>query len=250
MPLVVSDIDGVLRRDKQPLPADIREALGRFKEKGGELVCITGAPLHNVPFELFDLSNLVLAEMGGVRRRGGKVELVGAEAIELLRALLGIAPFWGLQEIEEGTVIVDGPRDASLCLFSGAPPHWPSTAAADLSLVEKRVSSLITQHGLSLSVMPGRDETYGWLDMTVTTKAEAVQRLLEDLAGPCSEVYYLGDTESDLPAMQLSGVIPVGFLNCIPRIQALAREQGIFIPQNASDRGVVEFFSRFLNREL
>lgn len=248
---VIADIDEILRENKQPLPEDVREGLRKFQGKGGELTCITGAPLGHVPKPLFSIAKVIFAEMGGVSLKEGEMTLFKAEEIEHLRSLLGITASDGFQEIEEGNVIIEGPRQASLTLLFGKPPHYPIQSTADFGRAKERIELLIKEHRLSVHLTPGKgsQHEYQWLDITVTTKAETVKRLLaqDDPGGP---IFYLGDGGSDFEAMKILEVIPVGFTNCLPEIQELAQSRGVFIPLPAPHGGTVAFFSSLLKGEV
>ena len=163
------------------------------------------------------------------------------DAIKRLRRRLGIEVDDGPSLIPGvGTVIVEGGRWASLTLLTGTPPHYPGVMG-DAAL--EPLKPLVWQYGLQ--AMSGRDTVYKWLDCIPGGKELTVRRFLD--RGP---LYYLGDGFNDLASMELSGVIPVGFQNSIPEIQALAKQRGIYVDLPGPDGGVTEFFQRLNSGKL
>lgn len=228
------------------------QALSRFRGNGGKLVAITGAPLKHVPRELFSFSGaILLAEHGAVQSREGEIITFGeTEAIEKIKRKLSITVEDGLQKIDGGTVIVEGPRLASLTLLFGQPSHYPSIeATANPEIIKARIEKIIDKENLPVSVWPGHDGNYSWIDLIITTKRKTIQRLIDDgtLSTP---FFYLGDKGNDLEVMQLEGVIPVAFPNCIREIISIAHQKGIFIPYLPYGKGIAKFFDLVINGKL
>jgi len=246
---VVADVGGILREDKLPLPKEIEEWLRKFVQRGGEFVCITGAPLSHIPKPLFEIAKVIFAEMGGVRWEGGKTTLYGASEVAELRSLLNIQEESGPTMVKGiGEVIIEGPREVSLTFLFGAPPHYPGLVVdADFHRARILIEHLIREHDLALYVIPGQGEGYSWLDIAPVTKEKTVANFLTS-RNPHGRCFYLGDEENDIAPMKLPRVIPVGFPNCHSEIQKLAKTRGIFINIPAP-KGVVEFLRLLVGEE-
>jgi len=246
---VVADLGGILREDKLPLPKEVEGWLRRFVDKGGELICITGAPLSHIPTSLFEIAKVIFAEMGAVRWERGKTTLYGASEIEELRSLLNIKEESGPAKIKGiGEVIIEGPREASLTLLFGSPPHYPGIVTdGDFCRAKVFIEYLLKEHDLALHIIPGQGKGYAWIDIAPMTKEKTLFNFLIS-RNPHGRCFYLGDEESDIAPMKLPRVIPVGFPNCHPEIQKLARIRGIFINVPAP-KGVVEFLKLLVGEE-
>lgn len=252
---VISDVDDVLRRGKEPVAQEVGEAICEFRARGSRFLMITGAPKSHLP--LYIPADAYFAETGAVWKREGRkwtYSKKAKEAIGALRASLGIAKEDGLDEIEEGTIIVEGIRSCSLTILFGHPPHYPSfEGTAQKEEVERRITQIISEdERLFSSIHRGSgvatigERPYEWIDITVTTKALTVEKILQGCEH--QEAYYLGDGRNDLDAMNLPGITPVGFRNSIPQIQELAQQRGIYIPLPAPPEGVVRFFDLLQQR--
>ncbi len=252
---VVFDVDGILVVNKGPMDASVSQSLDRFGANGGKLIVITGAPLKHIPRELFSFSGAtLLAEHGAVQWRDRETTVLGeAEAIDKIKKGMGITVQDGVQKIDGGTIIVEGPRLASLTLLFGRPPHYPSgEATANPKVITARIKEIIERENLPVSVWPGHDGSYSYLDLIITTKRKTIQRLIKN--GTLSTPFpYLGDKENDLEVMRLKGVIPVAFPNCIGEIISLAAQKGkngIYIPYLPYKEGIPKFLELVKNGKL
>jgi hydroxymethylpyrimidine pyrophosphatase-like HAD family hydrolase len=246
-PVVFCDVDGTLRNGKtNAVSGKIKEAASRFIQEGGKHFLITGAPAGHLPQGWERWASGAYTESGGVLLLPtGKIlvrDEQARQAVAQLRGELGIVVDDGWTRLPQfGSVIVEGGRKASLTLLTGNPPHYPGAMGdADLEAIEPFVS----RHGLQ--AIHGKDTVYRWLDCVRGGKELTVQ---EDLDSG-ERVYYLGDGENDLAAMELPGVIPVGFSNSIQEIQTLAKRQGVYIDLLAYGGGVAEFFRRLNSGQL
>ena len=255
-PVVISDIDGVLRDNKEPPSKELCEIIIRLCApelhdiaRGMLFFMITGAPVAHLP-SLPAL--LAFAESGAVKRLGNGDYVVkgkGMNAIRTLRKLLRITREDGLDEIEEGSIIIEEPRFCSLTLLFGQPPHYPDTkTTAPPSIVEERIRRLIAHAQLPLQVIPARSRTYAWLDIVATTKAEVIKELLAQKEW--MRAYYLGDGSNDLEVMRFPSIVPVGFRNSIEEIKELARMRGIYIAIPGPIGGALRFFEKLVQNEL
>lgn len=245
----VSDVDEILRHNKGPVSQENQRNLIKYGKNG---IFITGAPLTHVPKELFMLqAATVLAEQGSVKWQKEKDNVVlMAGAIEIIKSKLGIATEDGLCEFDgQGSVIVEGPRISSLTFLFGAPPHYPFSTTADREMVKSKIHNIIQEESLPISIYSGEDETYTYLDLITTTKRETAQRLIREgiLTRP---FYYVGDKRNDLAVMELDGVVPVAFPNCIGEVISIARAKGIYIPFLPYEEGLTKFFDFIHNGKL
>lgn len=253
--LVISDVDDILRRGKDAVDPKVKQAIREFRTQEAKFVVITGAPASHLP--LYLPADVYFAESGAVwKRRKGKwmYSKEAKRVIDALRASLGITKEDGLDEIEEGKIIVEGMRSCSLTILFGHPPHYPSLeSTARKEDVERRVAQIVSRDKQLFSSIhqgSGRatlgEQLYEWIDITVTTKALTVAQILQ--RSDHQEAYYLGDGRNDFDAMNLPRIIPVGFKNSIPQIQELAQQRGIYIPLPAPPEGVVQFFDLLKQR--
>ncbi len=252
-PVVISDVDGVLRAKKGSVGYEIEDAVRSFCGKGGIFIMITGAPSSHVPTNL--PAHIVLAEAGGIMQmveEGGLRKFQpGVEAVNQLKSWLGINPKWndGLAHIDGESVIIEGPRETSLTFLVGNPPHYEGLhTSISLRDLKRRVDLAIQVQSLPLTVSLGEDTTYEYMDVFSMTKARVLNHLIEqtDWRG----AYLLGDGQPELEAMMLLEVIPVGFSNSIEKIRALARERGVFIDLPGPEGGVVEFFRQLKSGKI
>lgn len=242
MPTVITDYDGIITINKEPPYCQVEHHIKLFKrQSGNKLIVITGAPRKHVSPALF-LSDTIFSEHGAVRwNKGGEIIVFSADnAIDKLKKELGIIVEDGLQQISGETVIVEGPREGSFTPLFGRPPHYPGVeTTANPGMIQAQIEEIIAKRKLPIKVKPGHDGTYTWLDCVLTDKKTTVKSLLNDsLPQP---IYYLGDRENDLEVMKLEGIVPVGFLNCIPEIVSFAKERGIYFPEVAYESGVPLF---------
>ena len=248
-PVVMADVDGVLRDTKSSVPAVTREQIEKFHARGGIFGMITAAPFEHIP-EI--PAHILCAESGAVcrfpERDGLQIFEPGRLAIAELKQCLGIEVDNGLARLCGQPVIVEGPRKASLTLLSGKPPHYPDLSVPSLS--EELMGELekaIQEHELDLHVSCASDTTYAWVDIVSVTKARTMEVQVELLG---KGIFFLGDGEHDFWAMKVPGVIPVGFSNSIPKIQELADKTGVLINLRGPDGGAAEFFRRLNEGEI
>ncbi len=243
MILVVSDLDEVLRSDKGPVAPELAGAIARVGSRADVKICIiTGAPAAHVPPIFY---HVAFAESGAVRiDRGGSLTIMheGALVIRDLREMLGITKDDGLDEIKEGSVIIEEPRFASLTLLFGRPPHYPgiSTSASSVQVLLK-IEDFLHERRAALHILPGVHKDYEWIDVTTTTKEATIGRLLKEMP-EVKKAYYLGDGRNDLAVMRNPNITPVGFANSIPEIRELAYVLGIYISYPGPEGGALEFF--------
>ena len=250
MILVVSDLDEVLRADKGPVARELAEAIARIGSRSDVTICIiTGAPHAHIPPIFY---HTAFAESGAVRLdQHGTLAIAheGEEVIKDLRRALGITKDDGIDEIKEGSVIIEEPRFCSLTLLFGAPPHYPGliTSASPAKVMERIKDFVGDRRAAGLHILPGAHKSYEWIDITTTTKEATVGRLLAAMPD-VKKAYYLGDGRNDLAVMRNPHITPVGFANSIPEIQELVYICGIYIPHPGPQGGALEFF-RFLESQ-
>ncbi len=251
--IVISDVDGVLRQNKKPISVPLFEKIKEISSNGTEFIAISGAPLEH----LEDLSTLssarIFAEMGGVelvRNNGSNFrEILASNShhIDFLKKALGFRVEKGIDKIDKIEVIVEGPRFTSLSIITGSPPHYnyevPTSFAIRTKLLQK-IEDLIRHYGLNLTVMPGEDNLYQWIDVVSITKTQMVEKIVKNKTN-IKKIYYLGDGASDLGPMKLSQIIPVALKNSIEEIKKIAWEKGVYINEEG-DKGALEFLKSYI----
>jgi hypothetical protein len=247
--IVFSDVDLTQRWGKHPISAENVEGIWAFRERGGLVIPITGAPFTHIPHVLkkdfaFSESGAVVSWIEG---DSIKNEIIAPQesiwALEELQLRLGVSPCGGWNKIQQGYVFVEGPRRASLTLVSGYHPHaFPSGMfhTVSLEVLEYTVGSIIEENGFPLQMRIGEAKEYQWVDVLCGfEKHHAVEFFLKETG--FSSIYYLGDGANDLKAMQLSGVVPVGFRNSIAEVRETVYQRGgIYIDKNGPDGGAAD----------
>jgi hypothetical protein len=247
--LILCDVDDVLRPGKQPMALDLIQLIFKVRTKNIHVGMITGGAFSQLPNFPVDLA---FAESGGVMRLpGGCMYVVGNlnGIIAGFDQYLGVNSVEGWQEPPVGGVILDCLRFSSRGFLFGRPPHYPGLhAAASYEDFLARASEYVFLQAPHLSIVPGTANGYRWFDVVSTTKEKTVLQLME--GSIYGKIYYLGDGNNDLAAMQLPDITPVGFSNSIAQIQEIARSRGHYIDLPGPEGGSYEFFRRLRDGEL
>lgn len=244
---IISDVDGVLRQNKEPIGKQVIQAINQVVEKGVNFSALSGAPMHHLE-DLFEIPITVFGEMGGVKWNGlsGEIEIdeEKREEIEDFKKIISLKKEDGLTKIKlDGIsvpVIVEGPRFTSICILGGNPPHYPWRVPPIIEKA-KKIEEIIERHGFKLYCIPGRDERYNWLEIVSVAKVETVSQLIKEN----QKVYYIGDNNSDFQVMKKLPVIPVAIENSIPEIKEIAKQRGICI-NKPGPQGFLEFIEKHI----
>jgi len=243
--IVFSDLDRTIRWDNQSVNSQTEAAIRQFRQNGGCFTAISGSPLRYIPDFLREPFSF--AEFGAVflchRQQIILVPKEGQVALQTLKSALQITQEDGLQMRNGQTLIVGGPRFASLNFITGNHPGYPGMHASwKTGELFGQVREIIQTY--SLSVLCGLEKHGSYDSINITTmfqKAHAVewfQRLVRDVAP--QPIYYMGDGESDYGVMRLDGVIPVVFSNSVPLLHDIAKKKaGIVIGSPGPDGGVI-----------
>ena len=250
---IISDVDGVLRQDKEPIGKQVIQAIKQVA-RGVNFSALSGAPIHHLE-DLFEIPITVFGEMGGVKRNGLsgeiKIDEEKRKEIEDFKEIISLKKEDGLAEIKlDGRsvpVIVEGPRFTSICILGGSPPHYPWRVPPIIEKVVEKIEEIIERHGFKLSCIPGsipekESKNYNWLEIVSVTKEETAKQLIKET----QRVYYIGDGTSDFQVMEkLPGIIPVAIENSIPEIKNLAKQRGICIDK-PGPQGFLEFIEKHI----
>lgn len=264
------DVDDFIRKDKQPLDEELEDTMQACRRTGMHIGFVTGAPFSHVGG--LTVVDAIIAESGGVQvfgagnmsiHRGDAVHNPHDESMKFFAKHLGLVPGKVFQEIPEGTIILEGPRKASITILcEGTPPHFPGLkATARRKDLEARINQDIVDLHICLRAAGGTTHGYSWIDISWpwNTKNHALSRLGGDPSNGCSscghgrrKVYYGGDGQSDLEVMQgfSSSMVPLAMQNSIPEIKKIAAERGIYVNKPGPGGGALELFKRFLEDRL
>lgn len=246
-PSIISDVDGVLRQNKEPIGKQVIQAIEQVVDKGVNFSALSGAPIDHLE-DLFNLDITIFGEMGGVKVNGlsRKIEIdeKKREEIEEFKKVISLEIENGLAKIKIGKilvpVIVEGPRHTSVCILGGSPPHYPWRVPPIMEAAEE-INDLIKDYGFKLNCIPGKDENYDWLEIVSVTKVETVRQLIKGE----QKAYYIGDHNSDLQVMRKLRIIPVALENSIPEIKEIAKKRGICINKPGPE-GFIQFIKDFI----
>ena len=244
---IISDVDGVLRQNKEPIGKQVIQAIKQVA-RGVNFSALSGAPIHHLK-DLFEIPITVFGEMGGVKRNGlsGEIKIDEKKRKEIkdFKEIISLKKENGLTEIKlDGRsvpVIVEGPRFTSICILGGNPPHYPWRVPPIIEKVVEKIEEIIEDHGFKLNCIPGKDENYDWAEIVSFTKVMTVRRLIKKN----QEIYYIGDNNSDFQVMKELPVIPVALENSIPEIKKIAKGKGIFI-NKPGPQGFLEFIEKHI----
>jgi hypothetical protein len=241
MALVISDVDGILRAGKGEVDKKLVCTIEEFCGSENELWLVTGAPVSHLPAVCFHRG---FGEFGTIEvtSRGDQHVLYPEvrSVFQTMRRALGLCCEDGLDNLQ-GTipVIIEGPRECSLTLLFGNPPHYPelgtSWTEGIAEMAKRRVREVAARECLSVRIQVGTDTTYGWLDIKAVTKAEVMFERL-----PEGEKIFCAD-DTDLSLLEMPGVIPVGFANSTEKIRVFAQTHGLFYNRPAPQGGMIQF---------
>lgn len=243
-PIVFSDLDKTLRWGKKAIDSENKTAILKFRENGGLFIPITGGPGHHVPS--FLINPIGFAESGGLlvgrKENFAIVTDEGLSALECLKSKLDVSTEDGPDIIlGKYEIIIEGPRIATLTIVTGKHPLYRGiTTDTPIETIGAAVREIIDDCSLPLELIIGTADNYSWLDVTTSFRKEnAVMWLLESIGR--ESAYFMGDGMNDYAAMELPGLIPIGFENSIPEIKKLIEvRRGILISKAGPDGGVAE----------
>lgn len=213
---IATDYDGTLATDGR-VDAATLEALGRYRDRGGSLLLVTGRELDDL-FQVFpavDRFARVVAENGAV--------IYNPQTLE--KRLLGDPPPADLiSRLEQQQV---GPISVGDVIVSTWQPHGDAVAA---TLQELQLSARIILNKQAVMVLPkGVD------------KASGLKAALADLNIDPAAVAAIGDAENDQDLLRVCG-LGVAVANALDSLKAKAD----YVTSGARGQGVQELVNLLL----